>query len=185
MAAAKQSFVLASACLLLLTAPAFAQSRKDPLTDKQIEEVREAGVEPLERIKLFIGYVGDRATAIQALDKDTHAQNRELRIHNLMDEFTRLSDDLQDNMDSFNQDHADLRKALKDLVEKSTLWTTILNAPAPSAQYDFLRKTALDANQSAHDAASQMLAEQETYFAAKKKADKEAEKKAEKESETR
>ena len=102
-----------------------------------------------------------------------------------MDEFTRLSDDLQDNLDAFSQDHADLRKALKVLVEKSTGWTSILNAPKPSAQYDFMRKTALDANQSVQEAAVQMLADQEKYFAEKKKADKEAQKKAEKASETR
>jgi ABC-type transporter Mla subunit MlaD len=102
-----------------------------------------------------------------------------------MDEFTRLTDDLQDNMDAFNQDHADLRKVLKVLVEKSAHWTTVLNEPKPDGQYDFLRKTALDANQGVHDAAAQMLAEQETYFAEKKKADKAAQKKAEKESETR
>ena len=182
--ATKHHLLLLAGCLLL-TSPVFAQSRKDPLTEQQIEEVREAGDQPLQRVQLFIGYVDARATAIQALDKDTHSQNREARIHTQMDEFTRLSDDLQDNLDAFSQDHADLRKALKVLVEKSTGWTTILNAPKPSAQYDFMRKTALDANQSVHEAAVQMLADQEKYFAEKKKADKEAQKKAEKESETR
>ena len=177
-------------CLLLIAAPvlllpAWAQSHTDPLTEKQIEEVREAGVDPPLRIKLFTGYVDDRATAIQALDKDAHAQFREERTHNLLDEFTRLSDDLQDNMDAFNDQHADLRKQLKVIVDKTTAWTAILNEPKPNAQYDFLRKSALDANQSVHDAATQMLGDQETYWAEKKKADKEAQKKAERESETR
>jgi ABC-type transporter Mla subunit MlaD len=174
-----------SVCIFLLTAGTWAQSRKDPLTEKQIEEVREAGDEPLVRVKLFVGYVEDRANAIQAIEKDAHAQNRDARLHTLMDEFTRLADDLQDNVDAFNQDHADLRKILKELVDKSAVWTGILNDAKPSPQYDFVRKTALDANGSVHDAAKQLLAEQETYFAEKKKADKEAQKKADKESETR
>ncbi len=181
----RRKLLIWGVCLLLLTGGALAQSRKDPLTEKQIEEVREAGDEPLIRIKLFVGYVEDRANAIQAIEKDIHAQNRDARLHTLMDEFTRLADDLQDNLDAFNQDHADLRKPLKELVEKSTAWTGILNDAKPSPQYDFVRKTALDANGSVHDAAKQMLAEQETYFAEKKKADKEAQKKADKESETR
>ncbi len=184
-ARSRTKLLIWSVCVLLLTRGALAQSKKDPLTEKQIEEVREAGVEPLIRIKLFVGYVEDRANAIQAIEKDVHAQNRDARLHTLMDEFTRLADDLQDNLDAFNQDHADLRKPLKELVEKSTVWTGILNDAKPSPQYDFVRKTALDANGSVHDAAKQVLAEQETYFAEKKKADKEAQKKADKESETR
>ncbi len=47
------------------------------------------------------------------------AQNKTVRMHNLFDEFTRLSDELQDNMDNFNEQHADLRKVLKEIVDKS------------------------------------------------------------------
>jgi hypothetical protein len=186
----KKMFAITGVCIFLTMAPAvfpsWAQSsRKDPLTEQQIEEVREAGDQPPQRIKLFIGYVEERTKEIHSLDTDVHAQNREVRTHNLLDEFTRLSDELEDNMDNFNEEHADLRKELKEIEDKSTEWTAILNEPKPSAQYDFMRKTALDANESVHEAATQMLADQVKYFAEKKKADKEAEKKAEKESETR
>jgi len=98
---------------MLLTAVALsAQSRKDPLTERQIEAVREAGDQPLERIKLYVGYVDDRAKEIHDINADRGAQNKPPRIHNLFDEFTRLSDELQDNMDNFNEQHADLRKVL-------------------------------------------------------------------------
>ena len=99
--------------------PSWAQSKKDPLTEQQIEEVREAGDQPLERIKLFVGYVEDRVTEIHRLNADHIAQNRNVRLHNLFDEFTRLSDELQDNMDAFDEQHADLRKELKEIVDKS------------------------------------------------------------------
>ena len=97
------------AIVLLAFVPAFAQSRKDPLTEQQIEDVREAGDQPVPRIKLFVGYVDDRAKQIHSLSTDAGAQNREVRIHNLLEEFTRLSDDLQDNMDNFDQQHANPR----------------------------------------------------------------------------
>ena len=172
--------------MLLVAAHGWSQSKKDPLTDKQIEEVREAGDDPPQRITLFVGYIEDRSQEIHSLATSAGAQNREARTHNLLDEFTRLSDDLADNMDAFNDQHADLRKALKPLIEKSAAWTTVLNELKPNPQYDFVRKTALDANQSVHEDAVQMLADQEKYFAAKKKADKEAEKKAaQSDSETR
>jgi hypothetical protein len=167
-------------CMMLAIAPvnshSRAQSKKDPLTDQQIEDVREAGDEPLQRIKLFVGYVDDRAKAIHSLNTDAGAQNREVRMHNLFDEFTRLSDDLQDNMDNFDQQHADLRKVLKEIVDKTGEWGTVLNEPKPNTQYDFVRKTALDANQSAHEAATQMLADEAKYFAEKKKEEKEEQK---------
>jgi hypothetical protein len=162
--------------MLLAIAPAFAQSRKDPLTEQQIEDVREAGDQPLLRIKLFVGYVDERAKAIHSLNADAAAQNKSVRLHNLYDEFTRLSDDLQDNMDNFDQQHADLRKVLKEIVDKTGEWATVLNEPKPSTQYDFVRKTALDANQSAHEAATQMLADEIKYFAEKKKEEKEEQK---------
>jgi hypothetical protein len=164
-------------CIMLaIFAPSWAQSKKDPLTEKQIEEVREAGDDPPERLKLFVGYIDDRSTAIHTLGKESADQKK---LHTLFDEFTRLSDDLEDNMDAFNEQHADLRKILKVIIDKSGEWTTVLNEPKPNTQYDFMRKTALESNQSVHDAASQMLPEQVKYFADKKKAEKEAEKKEE------
>jgi hypothetical protein len=180
-------------CLLLATAPviphvlpqAWAQSKKDPLTEQQIEEVREAGDQPLQRIKLFVGYVDERAKGIHSINADPIAQNKGARIHNLLEEFTRLSDDLQDNMDNFDEQHADLRKVLKEVVDKTTEWTTILNEPKPSAQYDFARKTAIDSNQSAHETATKMLADEITYFAEQKKKAKEQEKEQEKEEQKR
>jgi ABC-type transporter Mla subunit MlaD len=101
-------------------------------------------------------------------------------MHTLLDEFTRLSDDLQDNMDNFDQQHADLRKVLKDVVAKTDEWAKVLNEPKPSAQYDFVRKTAIDSNQSAHEAATQMLPDEEKYFAEKKKQEKEQQKEEQK-----
>jgi hypothetical protein len=98
----------------------------------------------------------------------------------LMEEFTRLSDELQDNMDNFDQQHADLRKVLKEIVDKTGEWGTILNEPKPSPQYDFSRKTAIDANQSAHETAVQMLADETKYFIEEKKKEKEQEKEEQK-----
>jgi TRAP-type C4-dicarboxylate transport system substrate-binding protein len=87
-------------------------------------------------------------------------------------------------MDNFNEQHADLRKVLKEVVEKSGQWGTVLNEPPASNQYDFVRKTAVESNQSVHEAAVQMLADEEKYFIEKKKEEKAAAKAAEK-SETR
>jgi hypothetical protein len=176
----KKTVAITGAWIMLAIAPVFAQSKKDPLTDQQIEDVREAGDQPLQRVKLFVGYVDDRAKGIHTLNADPIAQNKNVRLHNLMEEFTRLSDELQDNMDNFDQQHADLRKVLKEIVDKTGEWGTILNEPKPSPQYDFSRKTAIDANQSAHETAVQMLADETKYFIEEKKKEKEQEKEEQK-----
>ena len=54
-------------------------------------------------------------------------------------------------MDQYDEQHADLRKVLKDIVTKTDEWGKVLAEPTPSAQYDFVRKTALDSNQTAHE----------------------------------
>jgi hypothetical protein len=166
--------------MVLAMAPLFAQSRKDPLTEQQQEAVREAGDQPLERVKLFVGYVDDRAKDIHSINADPIAQNKTARIHNLLDEFTRLCDDLQDNMDQYDEQHADLRKVLKDIITKTDEWGKVLEEPKPSTQYDFIRKTAIESNQSAHEAAVKMLADEEKYIAEKKKEEKERQKEEQK-----
>jgi hypothetical protein len=190
----KKTAAISCVWMVLASAPVFchswshswAQSKKDPLTEQQVEDVREAGTDPPQRIKLFAGYIEDRTTEIHTLNTDRGAQNKGVRIHQQLEEFTRLADDLEDNMDNFNEQHADLRKVLKEVIDKSAAWTAILNEPPPSSQYDFARKTALEANQSVHESATQMLDEQTKYFIEKKKEEKEQQKQLEqKQQETR
>jgi hypothetical protein len=184
-----RTVAITAVCMVLAIVPGtihvWAQSRKDPLTEQEIEAVREAGDQPAERITLYVGYIDERAKGIHSINADAYAQNKDVRLHNLYDEFTRLSDELQDNMDAFDEQHADLRKVLKQIVDKTGEWTTALNEPKPNARYDFVRKTALDANQMGHDTAAQMLPEEVKYFAEKKKAEKEQQKQQEKEQQTR
>jgi hypothetical protein len=180
----KRTVAITGVWIVLAVPLLLGQSKRDPLTEQQIEDVREAGDQPVQRIKLFVGYVEERSKGIHDINADVRAQNKTVRLHNLYDEFTHLSDDLEDNMDNFNDQHEDLRKELKEVVDKTGQWGTALNEPPASNQYDFVRKSALEANQSVHDSAVQMIADEEKYFAEKKKEAKAAEKAAEK-SETR
>ena len=57
----KRTVAIAGVWMVLAISPLYAQSKKDPLTEQQIEDVREAGDQPVQRIKLFVGYVEERA----------------------------------------------------------------------------------------------------------------------------
>jgi hypothetical protein len=72
---------------------------------------------------------------------------------------------LQDNLDTFDSAHADIRKGLKDLVPAAAKWPDTLNQASPDRTYDFSRKTALDAAQSTSDEAKELFEGQKKYFA--------------------
>ena len=168
----KRAAVWACSSLFLFAAVGvFAQSRqdKDPLTPEQVEQVRESGDQPIDRIRLYMKFIEQRTTEIHKSVSHPQPQNAAVQIHNLLQEFTRLSDELQDNLDTYSDEHEDLRKPLKDLVEHSSKWIATLNEPTSSQEYDFARKTSLDAAASTNELARKLLKEQEEYFSTHKK----------------
>ncbi len=157
--------------ILALVAPAGSaqgQSKKDPLSDAEVEQVREVADQPVERVKLYMKFISQRTDAIEEMVGDTKIQNQPTKIHNLLEEYTRLVDELQDNLDSYEETHSDVRKALKELVPASQKWLVIVSKPPPDQIYDFTRKTALEAGQSLVDQSKQLQTDQEKWFAAHK-----------------
>jgi hypothetical protein len=163
----RRLFLFLSAVLLLLPSllQLSAQSQKDPLNEDEVDQIREFGDRPNERIKLFAKYIEQRVTAIKQLSTDQKATNRSAQLRAKIEEFTRLVDELQDNLDTYDGEHADVRKALKDLVPETEKWEPVLHLPPADPIYDFARKTAVEAAQSITDQAKTLQKDQEKYFA--------------------
>jgi hypothetical protein len=158
--------LLCAITMLPIFAPhAWAQAQKDPLNDDEADQVREYGDRPNERIKLFAKFIDQRITAIKQLSTEKTADNRSALLRAKIEEFTRLADELQDNLDTYDQEHADIRKALKELVPQSDKWQPVLNQPGPDPAYDFIRKTAVEAAKSVNDQVKELQKDQEKYFA--------------------
>lgn len=151
-------------CLLLTAVAARPQQSKDPLTPAEEDQVREVADQPNERVKLYIKFIEQRTDAINATLQHPATQHPGADIHASLEQYTRLLDELGDNLDAYDQAHADVRKALHILLEHGAKWPAVLNAPPPSPQYDFARKTALEATTSTTDQATQLLKGQEEYF---------------------
>ncbi len=151
--------------LLLLSLPGYAQKDRDTLSSAQTDQVRELGNRPMERIKLFLKFVNERAAAIKELTPDSTENNHPAELRARYEEFTRLADELSDNVDTYDADHADIRKALRAILESSDKWAPTLEAPVPDRTYDFARKTALDAADATREQAQKLLATEEAYFA--------------------
>ena len=87
--------------LLLLTVVASARKR-DPLTDAETDQLREAAMEPYKRLKLYIKFAEARLIAIDQMRSDPRlADGRGQHIHDLLEDFTAILDEINDNLDQY------------------------------------------------------------------------------------
>ena len=142
-----------------------AQRNRDPLTDQESDEVANLRDRPNDRIKLFQKFLQQRIDSIKSIGPHPATDARKADLRAKYEEFTHITDELQDNLDTFDLAHADIRKSLKDLVPATQKWVDLLNKQTPGGQFnDFSRKTALEAAQSANDEAEKLYKSQKEYF---------------------
>ena len=77
-----------------------AQTQDDPLTEDEIQEIRDNKINPNERVKLYLKFIDQRLDAIKQLAGAGKSVKEKSQIHDKFDEFTRLCDELQDNLDT-------------------------------------------------------------------------------------
>jgi hypothetical protein len=153
--------------VLLMAQPlARAQDRDSSLTEGEVEKLRESAYVPAERLMIFIGFLNDRSDGIRKLGEGPRKPGREEDLHDLYQQFTSIADELNDNLDDYGPRHKDLRKSLPKLLSATERWATALRTPAENEAYGVLRRMALEAVKDLKEEATEMLAEQKTYFAA-------------------
>ncbi len=150
---------------LSLVPPLVAQKDKpEPLTEAQIEKIREAGIDPNTRVGLYTQFLNEHADAIKGLTSRSKSMARAKRLDEELQNLTALMDELGSNLDVFTDRHADIRKALKPLTESSERWLGILRALAGEPGFDLARKEAIESGEDLADQAKRLLAEQTEYF---------------------
>src|SRR5579859_2399644 len=131
---------------------ATAQHKKrDVLTEAQVEKIREAGIEPNERIKLYTGYLNDHVNAVKGLTNRSKSEARAKHLDNELQDVADLMDELGSNLDEYSDRHADIRGALKALADESQHWLTTLKALAGEEPFDLSRKEAIEAGEDLTD----------------------------------
>lgn len=136
----------------------------DPLTEAQVEKIREAGIYPNERIKLYTEYTNDHVNTVKSLSNRAKSDARAKHLDDELQDVSTLMDELGSNLDEYSDRHADIRAALKTLAEDSQRWLTTLRALAGEAPFDLSRKEAIEAGQDIADEAQRLLREQNEYF---------------------
>lgn len=143
-----------------------AQDDNDPLSPDEVQQIRDSNIHPDARIKLFLKFVEDRIDTLKQLTADPDAAHRMSQISDKLQEFTSLCDEMQDNMDNYDSEHADIRKSLKAVAEASAKWPEVLHALPQGANQDYAVDNAVDSAQSANQEAKQLATEQEIFFTA-------------------
>jgi len=164
--------------ILLLTVVAAAR-RRDPLTDAESDQLREAALEPQKRLKLYIKFAEARLLAIDQLRSDPKfADGRGKKIHDLLEDFTAILDEINDNLDTYQgrplnkDDKKDFHKGLKEVIEASdkfdlklrTLKSAIDTDPQvkkEAAEFQFALVDAQEALKSSADMAREYMSEKD------------------------
>ena len=153
--------------LLLSLAPHLPAQRTDAsLSDGEVEQLREAAYYPSDRVLLFIKLLDARNKSIQDLFARPRKPGREQDTHDLLEEFTSIADELNDNLDDYGPRHYDIRKALPKLLDATERWSSNLKSPPDNEAYNVSRRLALEAVRDLHEQAAQLIEEQKTWFLA-------------------
>src|SRR5271170_2283870 len=152
--------------LLSLALPLHAQRGESALSEGEIEQLREAAYFPNDRVLVFIKLLDARNKAVQELFAHPRKPGREQDTHDLMEEFTAVADELDDNLDDYGTHHRDIRKSLPKLVEATDRWATALKTPPENSAYSVSRKLALESIRDIREAATQLIEDQRAWFIA-------------------
>jgi hypothetical protein len=156
---------LPAALACLAATPLVAQKEKrDPLSPAEVEKIREAGIDPAERIKLYTQFVNEHVTTVRNLTNRGKSESRSKRLDDELQDLTALMDELGTNLDTYSDRHADLRVALKPLADDSQHWLSVLRALAGEPGFDLSRKEAIESGQDLADQSERLLREQTEYF---------------------
>jgi len=138
------------------------------LSEVEVEEIREKGVFPDERIKSYTKFVEMRAMHVKSLTGRPKSAQRVLQLDASLQDLTALLDELGSNLDQYSDRHSDLRKSLKALTEATPRWVNILRSLPGESGFDVARKEAIESSEELADQANRLLKEQTEYFATHK-----------------
>jgi hypothetical protein len=152
--------------LLALALPLHAQRGESALSEGEIEQLRDSAYVASDRVLVFIKFLDARNKAIQDLFAHPRKPGREEDTHDLLQQFTAIADELNDNLDDYGPHHRDIRKVLPKLLDATERWSSNLKQPPENAAYDLSRKLALEAIRDIREEATQLVGDQKTWFAA-------------------
>ena len=154
--------------LFALTLPLamHAQQRDSALSEGEVEKLRDAAYVPSDRVMVFIAFLDTRTKSLDTLFAHSRRPGREEDAHDLFEQITQISDELDDNLDDYAHRHQDIRKALPKLIQATERWSTELKTPPDNEAYSVSRKLALESINDIRETATKLVEDQKAWFAA-------------------
>lgn len=154
-----------------------AQRRRDPLNQLEINQLRDAMLDPDIRLTLYVKFARDRMTAMEQMRANPKTTGRGLQTHDLLQDFLTIYQELDDNIDMYVGRKNDIRKPLKLVIEADTEFQSRLRAlkdavnadPKEAKQYEFVLSDSLETVDSSAEDHRKTLAQVEEYMKHKKK----------------
>ena len=162
---------------ILFSLPAHGQAAEDVLSQKEIDTLRDAAFVPGERVLAFEQFLNDREKRIAELITKRHGHtDYGGDMHDAVDQFGQIVDELNDNLDEYSRAHRDVRKVLPKLLQAIDHWSATLKSATDNEAYDVVRRIALDNLKDTHEITQGLQTALDAYFKAHPEAEK-AEKK--------
>jgi hypothetical protein len=157
------------ATLMLSCSLALAQRHRDPLTQKEIDQIRDASWEPQKRLALYIEFARARLVKLEQMRADPKTTDRPRQTHDILQDFLLLYDELNDNIDTYVDRKDDIRKPLKGIIAADTEFQAKLRAlkdaadvkPEESREYEFVLSNVLDTVDGSADDHRKLLEDQQ------------------------
>jgi len=164
------ALVLAGSC------GALAQRHRDPLTQAEIDKIRDASWEPKQRLTLYVQFTRERLVKLEEMRNDPKVKDRARQTHDRLDDVQLLYDELNDNIDTYVDRKDDIRKPLRVIIDADTEFQAKLRALKDAAgvpaeefrQYEFVLTNVLDTVDTATEDHRKLLADQEELARHKK-----------------
>jgi hypothetical protein len=154
-------------CVLLAGgSPARAQDTDGPLSQAEVEQLRDAAPIPINRMRVFESILNTREKDIAELVAKPHRPGYADDMHDALDQFGQILDEFNDNLDEFEKNHRDVRKELPKLLKETDRWATVLRSPPEDDGYSIVKKIALDNLKDMRELITEMQTGLEAYFKA-------------------
>ena len=168
--------IFVAGCLLLATVALPAQRRRDPLTQSEIDQIRDTSWEPSLRLPLYVQFARVRLVKMEQVRSDPKVKDRAGQTHDLLDDFQLLYDELNDNIETYIDRRDDIRKPLKIIIDADTEFQAKLRGlkdaadvtPKETQQYEFVLTTAIETVDSATEDHRKLLEDQQDQAKHKK-----------------
>ncbi len=162
--------------LLLAGTATFAQRHRDPLTQPEIDKIRDTSWEPKLRLPLYVEFARARLVKLEQMRSDPKTTGRAKQTHDLLDDFQLLYDELNDNIDTYVDRHDDIRKPLKAIIDGDAEFQAKLRALKDSAeataaekqQYEFVLNNVIETVDTSTEDHKKLLQEQDELAKRKK-----------------